>query len=139
MRRSKTDQEAKTRRVALPYSTDPLLCPVRALLAWLEAGEIERGPVFRRIRRGGHLTRDRITAQTVGLTVKKLAKLANVNRPDELGGHSLRSGFATAAAAAGASERAIANQTGHKSIQVLRRYIAQATTFDDNAATDLGL
>ena len=46
---------------------------------------------------------------------------------------------ATAAAAAGASERSIANQTGHKSMQVLRRYIAQATTFDDNAANDLGL
>ena len=139
VRRSKTDQEGKTRRVALPYSTDPLLCPVRAVLEWLDAGEIDRGAVFRRIRRGGHVTRDRITAQTVGLTVKKLAKLASVNRPDELGGHSLRSGFATAAAAAGASERAIANQTGHRSMQVLRRYINQATTFDDNAATDLGL
>ena len=139
VRRSKTDQEARTRRVALPYSADPLLCPVRSVLGWLRAGEIDRGAVFRRIRRGGHVTGDRITAQTVGLTVKKLATLAKVPRPDELGGHSLRSGFATAAAAAGASERSIANQTGHKSMQVLRRYIAQATTFDDNAATDLGL
>mgnify|MGYP000282612673 CR=1 FL=1 len=138
IRRSKTDQEGAGRTVALPYSTDLSLCPVTALVQWLEAAEIERGAVFRRIRRGGHVQRERMSPQSVNLRIKQHAKAAGVDEIG-LGGHSLRSGFATAAAAAGASERAIANQTGHKSIQVLRRYVKQATIFDDNAATELGL
>ena len=138
IRRSKTDQEGAGRTVALPYSSDRSMCPVTALLQWLEAAEIERGPVFRRIRRGGHLQRERMSAQSVNLRIKQHAKAAGIDE-QSLGGHSLRSGFATAAAAAGASERAIANQTGHKSVQVLRRYVKQATIFDDNAATELGL
>jgi len=138
IRRGKTDQEAKGRIVALPYSTSRDLCPVTALNQWLEGAKIERGAVFRRIRRGGHLTRDRMTPQSVNLRIKQRASSAGIDAAG-LGGHSLRSGFATHAAAQGASERAIANQTGHRSVQVLRRYVKQASTFDDNAATELGL
>ena len=58
---------------------------------------------------------------------------------DKLAGHSLRAGLCTSAAAAGASERAIANQTGHRSMVVLRTYIRAGSLFDDNAATWLGL
>ena len=54
-------------------------------------------------------------------------------------GHSLRAGFATTAAAAGASERAIAAQTGHRSMTVLRRYVRHGSVFTDNAATQIGL
>jgi len=138
IKRSKTDQEGKGRSVALPYSAQQELCPVLAITALIELNDSTRGPLFRRIRRGGHLQRDHMTAQSVNLRIKQHAKAAGIDETG-LGGHSLRSGFATAAAAAGASERAIANQTGHKSIQVLRRYVKQATIFDDNAATELGL
>jgi len=55
----------------------------------------------------------------------------------DIGGHSLRSGFATSAAAAGTSERLIATQTGHKSLLVLRRYIQAAGLFTENAAAGL--
>ena len=54
-------------------------------------------------------------------------------------GHSLRSGLATSAAIAGASERSIQQQTGHKSLMVLRRYIRDASLFRENAAAKLGL
>lgn len=138
IRRSKTDQEGQGRTVALPYSTNRELCPVTALNQWLEATEIDRGAVFRRVRRGGHVTSDRMTGQSVNLRLKARADAAGVDAAG-LGAHSLRSGFATHAASQGASERAIANQTGHRSVQVLRRYVKQATTFDDNAATELGL
>ena len=47
------------------------------------------------------------------------------------GSHSLRAGYATAAATAGIDERKIANVTRHKNITVLRRYIRSATAFDD--------
>jgi hypothetical protein len=52
-------------------------------------------------------------------------------RPEKLSGHSLRAGYATAAAAAGVEERKIANVTRHKNLPVLRRYIRSATAFDD--------
>jgi len=60
-------------------------------------------------------------------------------RPEEISGHSLRFGFCTTAAANGANERQIANQTGHRSMEVLRGYIRHGTVFTDNAATRLGL
>ena len=43
-------------------------------------------------------------------------------------------GFVTEAARNGASERAIAKQTGHRSVAVLRGYIEDATVFEDRRA-----
>ena len=54
-------------------------------------------------------------------------------------GHSLRADFATAAAAGGASERAIMRQTGHRSLPMLRRYIREGSLFTDNAVASTGL
>jgi len=55
-------------------------------------------------------------------------------------GHSLRAGFCSTAAANGASERAIARQTGHAAgSTVLRTYIRHASAFTDNAVSALGL
>ena len=53
--------------------------------------------------------------------------------------HSLRSALAPQAARNGASERSIMNQTGHKSVQMVRRYIREGEVFTDNAAGKLGL
>ncbi len=54
-------------------------------------------------------------------------------------GHSLRAGLATSAAIAGASERAIMNQTGHRSAAMVRRYIRDGNLFRENAAAKVGL
>lgn len=70
--------------------------------------------------------------------VKRAAEGAGLD-PAEFSGYSLRAGFATTAAANGANERQIANQTGHTSPQVLRGYIRGGSLFTDNAATRLGL
>ena len=48
-------------------------------------------------------------------------------------GHSLRSGFATSAAESGAEERSIMAMTGHKSTEMVRRYIKEANLFKNNA------
>ena len=40
---------------------------------------------------------------------------------------------------AGASERSIMKQTGHRSVAMVRRYIHDAELFHDNAAGKLGL
>jgi site-specific recombinase XerD len=138
IRSSKTDQEGAGRQVAIPWGTDPETCPVRALQAWIEAAGIEDGPLFRPIDRHGNVSPTRLSDRAVALVVKRAAEGAGLD-PTNYSGHSLRAGFATTAAANGASERAIANQTGHKSMEVLRRYVRHGSLFTDNAATMLGL
>ncbi|MBV9329598.1 MAG: site-specific integrase [Chloroflexi bacterium] len=59
---------------------------------------------------------------------------------DRYAGHSLRAGLATSAPAGGASEWAIMAQTGHRSTDMVRRYMRAANLFAaDNAASLAGL
>ena len=85
------------------------------------------------MRRGDTLTGQRLSDQSVALIVKRRAADAGIRSEElaTLSGHSLRAGYATAAAAAGVEERKIANVTRHKNLPVLRRYIRAATAFDD--------
>jgi len=138
IRRSKTDPEGQGRRLGIPYGSTPATCPVRALEAWLEILGADDGPVFRRINRHGHIGGKRLTAQSVALVVKRAAAAVGLD-PDPLAGHSLRAGLATAAAAAGVSERAIMAQTGHRSVTMLRKYIREGSLFLENAAAKVGL
>jgi integrase len=70
--------------------------------------------------------------------VKKLAARSGL-KAAKYAGHSLRAGHATSAAIAGASERSIMNQTGHRSVQMARRYIRDGSLFRENSAGKLGL
>jgi integrase len=74
----------------------------------------------------------------VARIVQRAAKRAGLD-PSRYAGHSLRAGLATTAAAAGVEERVIAQQTGHKSMTVLRRYIRHGELFRQNAAAAVGL
>jgi integrase len=80
-----------------------------------------------------HVGQERLTDQSVALIIKRRAQTAALPAEllPKLSGHSLRAGYATAAAAAGIEERKIANVTRHKNLPVLRRYIRTATAFDD--------
>jgi site-specific recombinase XerD len=138
IRRSKTDQEGQGRRVGIPYGSNPATCPVQALEAWLAVLGADGGPLFRGINRHGHLAGRRLTPQSVALIIKRLAAQAGMEVKD-LAGHSLRAGLATAAAAAGVSERAIMAQTGHRSLATLRKYIREGSLFLENAAAKVGL
>jgi integrase len=60
--------------------------------------------------------------------VKRAAESAGLDS-SRYAGHSLRAGLATSAAAAGVSERAIMAQTGHKSVNMVRRYIREGSLF----------
>ena len=131
IRASKTDQERAGAVVAVPYArAGNDLCAVRTLRAYLEAAGIHRGPVFRRLRRGDTLTDQRLSDQSVALIVKRRARTAGVPAA-ELSGHSLRAGYATAAAAAGVEERKIANVTRHKNLPVLAATSVPPLAFDD--------
>jgi site-specific recombinase XerD len=136
--RSKTDQEGQGRAVALPYGSDPLTCPVRALQAWLERAGVTAGPLFRAVDRYGLAGDQALHADSVGYLVKRAAGRAGFETA-EYAGHSLRAGLATQAAMNGASELAIMKQTGHRSLNTVRKYIREGSLFRDNAATKLGL
>jgi integrase len=138
LRRSKTDQEGAGRKVGIPYGANPETCPVRVLQGWMEQAGVATGPVFRSINRHGQIQLGRLSGIDVARVVKKLAERAGLD-PVKYAGHSLRAGHATSAAIAGADERAIMNQTGHRSVQMVRRYIRDGSLFRENSAGKLGL
>ena len=87
--------------------------------------------MFRRFLKGSKLSNSRLTDQTVALLIKEYLKLADIDSKN-YSGHSLRSGFATSAAESGAEERSIMAMTGHKSTEMVRRYIKEANLFKNN-------
>ena len=132
LRRSKTDQFGEGLIKGLPYFTNEKYCPVTSLKNWINFSKIKTGPIFRRFAKGSTLTMHRLTDQSVVLVIKDCLKLAGIEN-QHYSGHSLRSGFATVAAESGADERSIMAMTGHKTSQMVRRYIREANIFKNNA------
>ena len=138
LRRSKTDQYGEGTLKGLPYFDNPEYCPVLSIKKWLDFSKINTGPVFRRFNKGSKLSEKRLTDQTVALLIKQYLKLAGIDSRS-FSGHSLRSGFATSAAESGAEERTIMAMTGHKSTEMVRRYIKEANLFKNNALNKIKL
>ncbi len=132
IRRSKTDQFGEGSVKGLPYFDNLTYCPVLTLKKWITLSKINKGPLFRRFTKGLKLSNNRLTDQTVALLIKEYLKLAGIDNRN-YSGHSLRSGFATSAAEYGADERSIMEMTGHKTTQMVRRYIKEANVFKNNA------
>jgi integrase len=119
IRRSKTDQEGLGRKVGIPRGD--IACPVTALEAWLEAAGISEGAVFRRVfnRRAQRVGDQRLAARNVASVVKAAAAKLGFD-PATFGGHSLRSGLVTTAVKRGVNLMKVCDQTGHKSLEMLR-------------------
>jgi integrase len=149
VRKSKTDQEARGREVGIPYGSNPVTCPIRAVQDWLTASGIATGSLFRGINRHGQLRSTRLSDRAVALIVKKvvyararadgLSQELSDHYATQFAGHSLRAGLATSAAKAGVAEHSIMRQTGHKKADTLRKYIRLGSLFTDNAAAKVGL
>ena len=120
IKRSKTDQTGEGMTKAIPYFENSSYCPVIALKQWIEIASIKSGKIFN------------ISDKSVALIIKKYALLAGLDYT-KYAGHSLRSGFATSTAEMGADERSIMAMTGHKTTQMVRRYIQEANLFKNNA------
>jgi integrase len=132
LKKSKTDQFGEGFTKALPYFDSSQYCPVVSMKKWIEISNITSGPLFRRFSKGSRLSNYRLTDQTVALLIKEYLKLAGIDSKN-YSGHSLRSGFATSAAESGVEERSIMAMTGHKSTEMVRRYIKEANLFKNNA------
>ncbi len=120
IKRSKTDQSGEGMIKAIPYFENKNFCPVVNLKKWIDYSVIKSGKIFN------------ISDKSVALIIKKYAFLSGLD-PNKYGGHSLRSGFATSTAESGAEERNIMAMTGHKTTQMVRRYIKDANLFKNNA------
>ena len=120
VQRSKTDQTGLGMMKAIPYFQNKIYCPVTSLRDWISHSKISDGKIFK------------ISDKTVALTIQKYALLAGLDKT-KYAGHSLRSGFATSTAETGADERSIMAMTGHKTTQMVRRYIQEANLFKNNA------
>ena len=120
VKRSKTDQSGEGMTKGIPYFSNQKYCPVISLKNWLEKSKIKSGRIFD------------MSDKSVALTVKKYAAIAGLDS-NKYSGHSLRSGFATSTAELGAEERSIMAMTGHKTTQMVRRYIQEANLFKNNA------
>ena len=120
IKRSKTDQSGEGMTKGIPYFSNPEYCPVLSLKNWLDISKIREGRIFK------------LSDKSVALILKRYASLAGLDEK-KYAGHSLRSGFATSAAELGAEERSIMAMTGHKTTQMVRRYIQEANLFKKNA------
>lgn len=138
LRSSKSDQQRAGQRLGLPHGSRPDTCPVRSLTAWQHTADLQHGPLFRPVDRHGNIADRHLSGRAVAEIIKRRVKAVGLD-PARYSGHSLRAGFATSAAAAGATEIAIARQTRHRSMTVLRGYIREGNLFRTNAATTIGL
>ena len=138
VKRSKTDQFGKGSIKGLPYFDNQKYCPVVSIKNWINISKINSGSIFRRFLKGSIISKNRLTDQTVALLIKEYLNLAGIDSKN-YSGHSLRSGFATSAAESGAEERSIMAMTGHKSTEMVRRYIKEANIFKNNALNKIKL
>jgi len=120
IKRSKTDQSGEGMIKAIPYFKEKAFCPVVFLKNWLEISKVNKGFIFN------------ISDKMVAILIKKYLLAAGFD-PKKYSGHSLRSGFATTAASFGADEKSIMTMTGHKTTQMVRRYIKESNLFKNNA------
>lgn len=131
IRRSKADQDGEGQEVAIPRGTK--LRPGAAVQDWLKAANITSGPLFCRVDRHGK-PRDALTAQSVALMVKRHANAAGLD-PAEFAGHSLRVGFLTSAAEAGADALRMMEVSRHRRVETLAGYVWRGSLFRGHAGT----
>jgi site-specific recombinase XerD len=128
---SKTDQEGQGQEIAIPRGET--LRPVGAVQAWIKAAKITDGKLFRGIDRHGRIG-GALTAQSVALIVKHYAEAAGLDAR-EFAGHSLRAGFLTSAADAGADVLRMMEVSRHKRVETVQGYVRRANLFKGHAGT----
>jgi integrase len=132
IKHSKTDQEAAGRQIGIPFGRSRW-CAVKAVEEWLAHAANTEGPIFRLINRHGHIFPQPMKPEAVFIVVRERVTSIGLN-PNLYSGHSLRAGLASSAAEAGVASWAIRRTTGHRSDQMLNRYIRLGDLFQHNAA-----
>lgn len=131
--RSKTDQDGEGLICAIPYG-DEILCPVTALKTWCETACITKGPIFRRITKGGNISHAAIDAHHINIIIKSIAHSCGLPNAEQYSSHSLRRGFATTASQQGASLSSIMQQGRWRHTGTALGYMEEGKRFEGNAA-----
>lgn len=132
IRRSKTDQTGEGREIAVPAGGR--LGVLEAVEAWIRAAGIETGALFRPVTKAGVVSGARLTDRSVADLVKHYAGKAGLDMA-AFGGHSLRAGFITSAAEAGAELSRIMEVSRHVEPKTVQGYIRRANLFKNHAGS----
>ncbi len=103
----------------------------QALADWLRAAAIQEGPIFRRIRKGGHVG-EPLSPAAVRDIVKQRCALAGVE--GDFSAHSLRSGFVTEAGRQNVPLPDTMALTGHSSVNTVLGYFRADSALSNRAA-----
>ena len=126
---SKMDQDGRRgRQIGIPFGDDPATCPVRALRRWTQIRGSWEGPLFTHVNGAGFVEYGGLTGDTVNRRLKTILRWLGKDSKN-YGAHSLRAGMVTAAAENGASLAAIMQRTGHKTVEMVMRYVRPAQAF----------
>ncbi len=135
--RSKGDQRGRGETIGIPRGANPDTCPVRALQTWLALLGAERGPVFRRLSKGGRIMGAKpLSGEAVSMILNKRGDKIGMER---MSAHGLRAGFVTVAYRAGARDDDIMAHTRHADTKTMRRYIRRSGVVSESPAGKLGL
>jgi integrase len=111
----------------------PLRGPAaKALTAWLEAAPAKSGPLFRRLYKGGKVSRNGLSGDQVARIVQRRAKLAGLE--GDWAAHSLRSGFVTEAGRQGVPMGEVMAMTEHRSVGTVMGYFQAGALLGSRAS-----
>ena len=118
LRRSKTDQNAKGKRLHLNERAQ------KALQEWLERLSDDRGPLFRGVNRAQKITKA-LGAGQINRIYKRLAARANLDEEliEKISGHSMRVGHAQDLVISGASMPQIMSKGRWSKTDTVMRYV----------------
>jgi integrase len=139
--RSKTDKAGEGAEIAIPRGQSEAACTVTALKAWLEAGKIARGPLFRKINKAGRVEARRLGSDALRSILLSRARQAGLKSrwQEPISPHSLRAGFVTAAYGNGVPDEEIMRHTRHKSLATMRSYVRRSKLSSSSPAGKIGL
>ena len=122
LRYSKTDPERAGQTIGIVNGS--IIRALEHVAAWSEAAGITSGRLFRSVDRHGRVGGS-LSDRSVARIIKTAAEAVGLD-PERFSGHSLRAGFVTSGAEAGADALLIAETSRHQSLDVLRTYVRRA-------------
>jgi integrase len=134
--KSKSDQESAGMQKSVVAGRNADTCPITAVKEWLQASGITEGSLFRSVTKD--VLGEGLTSDAVRDLIKRMARKAGIN-PDNIAGHSLRSGAISTAAKNGVSLLDIQRLSQQRSTQTVIRYIHRATLHESSPSGMIGL
>ena len=141
LERSKTDKEGEGAEMMIVSGRHEATCPVGALRAWLDAGGVKAGPVFRKVNKAARVEARRLSEDAVRQILLRRAALAGITGTlaEPVSPHGLRAGFVTTAYRNGVPDEVIMGHTRHRSLTMMRSYVRRAKLNTRSPASKLGL